>query len=1017
MDLSCPSCRHPIPVKADASTGDHALISTIASVECPNCGQVPVSLDTDLTVSYVQPENDASTVVAHFSLIRLLGCGGFGKVWLAQDNNLERPVALKLPVSPDQETETLMHEARAVATLHHPNIVSVYEVGNADSQVFIASEYIEGMTLADLISAGKPKVNRTVEVIAAIARGLQHAHENGIIHRDVKPANILIDHSGNPLICDFGLAKRISADQSISANGQILGTARYMSPEQAAGMTSETDHRSDIYSLGVILFQMLTAELPFRGTIQAVLQRKTLEESPSPRTFEPNLAKDLETICAKCLEIDPSKRYQAASEVADEVALFQAGKPIKARAISTIERVWRWCRRRPAVASLLAGLFLSLTLGLLGVSVFWLRAENVAEQNRMALYRSQMNLASEYAAKGDITGVAQTLDRFIPNDGHADLREFAWEYYSQTRSLFAGYWNQGAPVVDVCISNDGGTVSALGIGRSITVFDSKTEDVIQTLSIETGRFAAIASSPSNTQLASGSSDGMIRIWNPRKSDQPLQQMKHGPTVLYLQYSSNGKLLLSASKKGAVRIWDLKKEAVIAEIPTGNGENKDVRLSPNAQLVAVAKEDGRVRITEVASGIVKHQLQPNPNIEAIAWAPDGITLATGSYSGAIRIWSIDDEKQTLEVRTSVGLIGNIRYINEQTVAVVGTSGHLFAVDIKTGHESFHIPTHNLTQGLLDISNDGRTIVVGSGDGSIKLLNVKELLAPSVLWHASDVRHVSFVDSRSLLTASSDGILTLWDINDGDSRRIHENRSTVRVCATQHDGGLVAVSGTEPVVSIISVEKAELEASIRLPNAGIITSIVFSDDDRQLAIGQRDGTLTCYLTSDWTKQQTKIREIGNGINDLSFSPDGQTIAVACADQSVHFFEVATGKPKAWSISLESTPLAATYCENGKLLAIGTSTGDLQLWEAKTQTRRATIKAHTSPISDLAVFPNGTTLVSGGRDRVLRLWDTSTGERLTTLRGHGRQVFSINVSRDGENIASGGLAGDARIWRSGR
>jgi serine/threonine protein kinase len=622
MDLSCPSCRHPIAVNRDVSTdGGHELDLTIDSVECPNCGQVPLAGGPDATLSFVQPKPEQTKKIAHFTLIRLLGVGGFGAVWLAQDNDLERQVALKLPVARNDDTKSSLHEARTTATLHHPNIVAVYEVGRDDDQVFIATEYIEGMTLSDALSAGKPKIDRTVEVVSTIANALQHAHDNGIIHRDVKPANILIDKDGKPCIADFGLAKRISADQSISSDGQILGTARYMSPEQAAGKTSETDHRSDIYAVGVILFQMLTASLPFRGNVRAVLHQKMFDEVPSPRTLEPTLPKDLETICLKCMEREPAKRYQSASEVAAELQRFAAGEPIHARAISSPERLWRWCRRRPVVAGLLVGLFLSLTIGLCGVSAFWLRAEHIAEQNRQALYRSQMNLAAEFVARGDVTGLEQTLDRFVPTDGRRDLRGFEWHYHSQVRSLFVSHWNQGSPVEDLAISNDGKMVASLGSDRGISVFDSQSHALLRTLEIDAGRFRAVQFSPVTRQLASGSTDGIVRVWTPSKSDQPEQELKHGPPVSHVEFSDDGIQLLSASVRGAARIWNLESGELAAEIPTGEGENRDVSLSPNGHFVAVAKEDGRVRVTEIASGTVQYQLRPNPGVEVIAWSAD------------------------------------------------------------------------------------------------------------------------------------------------------------------------------------------------------------------------------------------------------------------------------------------------------------------------------------------------------------------------------------------------------------
>ncbi len=279
--VHCPKCDRLLDVPHRSGDGAGSRPSKSSNIFCPNCGNVSTEKNLDPTVVYRQKRSpEAQTRVGHFTLIRRLGHGSAGEVWLAEDINLGRQVALKLPRSPDQELMSLLFEAKTAASLRHPHIVSVYEVGLEGEQVFIASEFIDGMTLRDFLSAGKPKVDVAVDLLTRIARALHYAHQQGVVHRDVKPANILLNKERQPYVADFGLAKRIDADETISNDGQVVGTAKYMSPEQASGNTRETDARSDLYALGVIMFEMLTNEAPFRGNVRAILDQKVSVDPP-----------------------------------------------------------------------------------------------------------------------------------------------------------------------------------------------------------------------------------------------------------------------------------------------------------------------------------------------------------------------------------------------------------------------------------------------------------------------------------------------------------------------------------------------------------------------------------------------------------------------------------------------------------------------------------------------------------------------------------------------------------------
>ena len=341
LHIRCPHCCEPVELLADTPEEE---------ISCKTCGSA---------FSLIDSKSDTGTAptlqeLGRFELLARLGVGGFGTVWKARDTELDRVVALKIPrrgnLQPD-EVDHFFREARAAAQLRHPNIVSVYEIGREDETIFIVSDYVEGVTLADWMAGARPSTKEVARLGAVVADALQHAHDHGVIHRDLKPSNIMIDDKGQPHIMDFGLAKRQAGEVTMTVEGQILGTAAYMSPEQAAGESHWTDSRTDIYALGVVLFQLATGELPFRGSHEMHLYRKQIEDAPELTKLNPHISQDFSTICLQCLERDPNRRYTKAGDVAAELRRYVRGEPILARPISRLARLWRWAKRKPALAA------------------------------------------------------------------------------------------------------------------------------------------------------------------------------------------------------------------------------------------------------------------------------------------------------------------------------------------------------------------------------------------------------------------------------------------------------------------------------------------------------------------------------------------------------------------------------------------------------------------------------------------------------------------------------------------
>jgi WD40 repeat protein/tRNA A-37 threonylcarbamoyl transferase component Bud32 len=1034
MHILCPHCHNPIEV---------IKLSAQTEVACPSCGS-SVLLLADATVA----EQPAGQKLGRFELLDAVGQGAFGTVYKARDPELDRVVALKVPraghLSGQAELDRFLREARSAAQLRHPSIVSVHEVGLADGVPYLVSEFVQGMTLADLLSARHPSFREAAELVAAVAEALHYAHERGVVHRDVKPANVMIGGDGRPSVMDFGLARRDAGEITMTVEGQVLGTPAYMSPEQAAGEAHKVDGRSDVYSLGVILYQMLTGELPFRGTKQMLLHQVLHDEPKPPRGLNDRIPRDLETVCLKAMAREKGRRYATADALADDLRRFLKGEPVRARPAGRLERAARWVRRRPAAAALLAVSALA-ALALVGLAVGLAynarlgeayRSETAARaeaERAFAAAEAARKAEAEQRQAADVARKAEERERKKAEDALAladrlgylnsvfladlalrennvalaqgllnkskpELRGWEWHYLNGRCHTELFSFPGAAPA----FSADGSRVVAASEG-ALRVCDAWTGRTLLTLDNPTLSNPVL--SPDGARLAATETPARaLRVYDARTGHE-LFAIKGLNTLSRQVYSPDGALVAATDADGKTqRVYDAR-----------TGRELYALTWPQQPFIKLFSPDGTRCVAAGPRGVWAYDARTGQELVALqgvigdgpqALSPDGSRLATLDRGGQeLRLNDLRTGREVFAVKAPAG-VSALVYSPDGARLAWDVGGAVRVHDARTGRELLVLKRPVAVFGPA-FSPDGARLAVVGVDGLVRVCDAATGQDRLVLRGPAGLRMPAFSPDGTRLAAESErGVVRVFDVRGDEGLPLPAGVRDCRHLAFSPDGARLAAAHDRGA-RVYDARTGQTWLDLGGPPGS--GPAAFTADGKWLVASGPRGVVI------WDTERGGMRFgpalPGDGaqprLHQPVVSPDGSLLALP-EDAAVRLLDATSGREK---LAVEAKrPRNPAFNQDGTRLAWVAGDDRARLFDARTGQERAAF-AVKPRASYLVLSPDGALLAAYGVGGVVWVYDTRTGQELFTLRGPG-EIWAPAFSPDGSRLVATSREG-ARLY----
>jgi eukaryotic-like serine/threonine-protein kinase len=1064
---------------------------------CANC-LLGLALKPSDDVTFPLPAGSAAPhhvrYFGDYELIEEIARGGMGVVYKARQVSLNRTVALKMILAGDFSSPAMVErfrtEAEASARLDHPNIVPIFEIGTHQAQLYFSMRFIEGGTLTQAIAKEKLSPRHAAELMVQVARAVHHAHQRGILHRDLKPGNILFDQAGQPHVADFGLAKLLEHDSNLTQSAAVMGTPSYMAPEQAAGHTKEATTSVDIYGLGAVLYELLTRRPPFTGNPFEVLAQVREREPAPPRSIHSEADRDLSIICMKCLEKDPRRRYGSAEALAEDLQRWLNCEPIQARHATPPERVLKWARRKPVVAGLVLAVHCVALLGLIGILWQWQRAEHNADEAKASATENRKRLVTFHVATGarimdddDYFGALLWFAKSLQmNEGSAasenDHRVRIATLLRHSPRLLQLRGDFGSRPAAV-FSRSGNYIAAAGESGAVEVWNTEAADpvVLQRLEVSPSSSGALISefvrrllfhpnerqllvlaadwanlwdissgqlmrrfthpqlhravfSEDGSQLATGSADGSIIIWDVFSGDRKFS-VKHQAVVECLAFSRDGRQLASGSRNQTAVIWDLRNGQNQVVI-TNTGRVLSADFNPDGTRLVVTCDIARVaRVWDAQTGQpLSLPMLHEGNIFSARFSPNGRYIATASEDFTAKIW--DAETGALVSRT-------LRHANRVLDAVFSPDGRLL---LTRGFDGFaqvwEVPSGKpfgppLRHGGLVRSAafhpDGDRVLTASADGCVRLWQPSPGAQPFLPWPDPGRLIVSATpDGNRLITQESAGAVRVWDPRNWQplSAGTEQSNHVYRAWLSGDETRLLTEGSGPGGPHATQIDLWEFPSSRRLQTLNLGSDWTsaprayrVSADCSVLAFLWPDRILVLDVRTGGSLPTPDV--LTKPLTAMSISPDGRRIAVAGGNYAWTWF-ISTGEEALPPLLHATGVVKVQFSPDGLLLATACSDSEMagreaQLWNAITGQPFGNPMRHADGVATLEFSPDSRKLATGCEDETVRVWDSQTTRPLSSQLRHRSAVDHLRFSSDGNWIvgSSAGRAAAARVWNS--